>query len=145
MKATFISLFMAIAACGQSELMSVAYLEGNWKLENKEQYEIWNTSEANKLEGYGYRMKGKEKVIIETLSIEEINGTLVYKATVPDQNEGATVPFTLNKHIKDSLSFENFSHDFPKRIIYKRLNTSEIQVYVLGENDRGFNYKLIRQ
>ena len=145
MKVLLMVFFISLAACGQSNLQSINYLEGIWKLEHKEQFEVWIKTETGGLEGYGYRMKREEKSITETLSIEEINGVLVYMATVPDQNNGATVPFTLNEGISDSLSFENLSHDFPKRIIYKKINASEIRVYVLGADNRGFNYILIRQ
>jgi hypothetical protein len=147
MKSTLIllSFIISLSSCVQSNFESINFLEGIWKVENKDQYEVWNKTEAGIFEGYVYKIKDDIKTITETLSISIINREIVYKATVPNQNRGATVPFTLNKTIKDSLSFENLTHDFPKRIIYKKLNEAEIQVYVLGENNQGFGYKMVRQ
>ncbi len=139
------SFIITLSSCGQSNLKSASFLEGIWKVENRDQYEVWNKTETDILEGYVYKIKDNKKITTETLSISIINRETVYKATLPNQNEGATIPFTLNKTIKDSLSFENFTHDFPKRIIYKKLNVQEIQVYVLGENNQGFNYKMVKQ
>ena len=74
------SFFISLVSCAQSNLKSINYLEGIWKVENKQQYEVWNKTKTGGLEGYGYRIKADEKLITETLSIEEINGGLVYKA-----------------------------------------------------------------
>lgn len=70
---------------------------------------------------------------------------VIYEATVPDQNEGKAIPFTLNNDIKEYLSFENIEHDFPKKIQYKRINEDEIEVTVLGDEGKGFTYKQLKQ
>ncbi len=135
-------MLIVFTSCGQSK---IAFIEGTWKVENKEQYEVWNKIDSKTYEGYGYKLKDGQKKRTEVLSISEIQGNLTYEATVPSQNEGATIPFVHNESVTDAISFENLTHDFPKKIIYKQLNDVEIQVQVLGDNDQGFSYKIIKQ
>ena len=114
-------------------------------MEGKEQYENWELSNNKELIGYSYKLKDGQKLITETLSIKILESTIILEATVPDQNEGKTIPFTLNNEIKDYLSFENIDHDFPKKIQYKRINENEIEVTVLGDEGKGFSYKQLKQ
>ncbi len=65
--------------------------------------------------------------------------------TVFNQNDGKGIPFTLKSLEKNLFSFENPQHDFPKKIQYKILNSNELYVSVLGEKDKGFSYKLMKQ
>lgn len=114
-------------------------------MEGKEQYENWELSNKKELIGYSYKLKDSQKIITETLSIKILEHIVIFEATVPDQNEGKTIPFTLNNEITDYLSFENIDHDFPKKIQYKSINENEIEVTVLGDKDEGFSYKQRKQ
>ena len=67
------------------------------------------------------------------------NNTIVYLATVTDQNEGSRVGFVLNEAIDSCFSFENIEHDFPKKIQYKKISDQELHINVLGEDDKGFS------
>lgn len=118
---------------------------GSWKMEGKEVYEVWESGKNNELIGYSYKINDDQKIILETLSIKVIDNNFIYEATVTDQNEGKTIPFTLNIEIKEYLSFENMDHDFPKKIQYKRMNENEIVVTVLGDEGKGFSYKQLKQ
>ena len=97
------SFIITLSSCGQSNLKSASFLEGIWKVENRDQYEVWNKTETGILEGYAYKIKEDIKTTTETLSVSKINGEIVYKATVPNQNKGATVPFTWTT--SDMLAF----------------------------------------
>lgn len=118
---------------------------GTWKMEGKEQYEVWESSQNNGLIGYSYKLNDNQKTITETLTVKIIENNIIYEATVPNQNEGKTIPFTLNNEIKEYLSFENITHDFPKKIQYKRLNDDVIEVTVIGDQGKGFSYKQQKQ
>ncbi|MFT5166336.1 MAG: hypothetical protein ACI8P3_001567 [Saprospiraceae bacterium] len=41
-----------------------------------------------------------------------------------------------------TYSFENPAHDFPEKIIYQFLSTTQFFVQVLGEKDKGFSFKM---
>jgi hypothetical protein len=132
-------------SCSENKLSSVDFIIGTWKMEGKEQYENWELSNDKELIGYSYKFNDNQKIITETLSIKIIENNIIYEATVPDQNEGNTIPFTLNNGIKEYLSFENIEHDFPKKIQYKRIADDEIEVTVLGDEGKGFSYKQLKQ
>lgn len=140
-----LSIFFLIIACPENRLHKVDFLTGTWKIVGKEQYEVWEIAKNKQLSGYSYKLVENEKVITETLSIKTTGNNLIYEATVPDQNEGKTIQFTLNKEIKAYLSFENLEHDFPKKIQYKRINDNEIEVTVSGGEGEGFSYRQIKQ
>ncbi len=139
------SIFLLLFACREKQGLQLDLLAGTWKRANKEQYEVWEKAGAQALKGYSYRMKAGEKVITETLTIRRVDGQLVYEATVPDQNEGRTIRFTLNPAVDSLLSFENAQHDFPKKIQYKKLDEHRLEVRVSGDNDEGFSYIQVRQ
>lgn len=140
---SILCLSFCFSCTGQSK-PEIDFLIGEWKRENKEQYEVWEKSDEG-LKGYAYKIKEGEKIILETLSIKVHRGQTTYEATVPDQNDGASVPFTLNPEIRDYLSFENIMHDFPKKISYKKIKENEIQVEVKGNPGEGFSFVQYRQ
>lgn len=124
---------------------AVYFLIGTWKIDGKEQFESWEKDSNNELIGYSYKVNENQKNILETISIKMINNQMIYEATVPNQNEGQTIQFVQNHEIEAYFSFENLNHDFPKKIQYHKISEDEIKINVLGEDDSGFSYMLIRQ
>src|SRR5690606_13301115 len=117
---------------------------GTWKMDGKNTYEHW-TKDANVLVGESFKVKDDVKYVSETLRIEQVDNNIVYTATVMGQNEGKAIAFTLNLEVTDKLSFENTTHDFPKKIRYTKLTDGELFVEVLGDNDEGFSFKMQKQ
>ncbi|MCF7560531.1 DUF6265 family protein [Sabulilitoribacter multivorans] len=133
------------SGCSQNaSLHEVEFLIGTWKIENKESYESWEKKD-DKLVGHSYKLKNGEKVISEDIDIKIIENQIIYTPTVFNQNQGKGIPFKLKTFENNLFSFENPEHDFPKKVQYKVLSDSELYVSVLGENDKGFSYKLIKQ
>lgn len=142
---TTICILCLLCACSENKLSRADFMVGTWKMEGKEQYEVWESGINNELTGYSYKYSDSQKIITESLSIKILEKTVIFEATVPDQNQGKTIPFTLNNEIEDYLSFENLDHDFPKKIQYKRINENEIEVTVLGNEGKGFSYRQLKQ
>jgi len=140
-----ICALLLLISCSGNEGSEFDFMVGTWKMEGKEQYEVWDKNEDIDLVGYSYKLNNNEKTITETLTIKRVEGQIIYEATVPDQNEGRTVPFTLNTNIKSYLSFENDNHDFPKKIQYKKIGDGEIEVTVSGDEGEGFSFIQIKQ
>ncbi len=138
-------LILLLLSCSDSPSFKMDFLAGTWKVDGRDTYEEWKKTGPKRLEGYGYKVQGDSQRVFETLVIREVDGQLVYEATVPDQNEGRTIGFTLNPAHKEIYSFENPDHDFPKKIQYKLLAQDTLLVTVLGENDSGFRLTLVRQ
>lgn len=138
-------LFSHTGCMAQEDLKDLDVLSGTWKIENKATYESWIKISKTKFEGKSYKLNGTEEQITENLSIQFIEDKWVYNATVKNQNQGNTISFVLNLNIKELFSFENLEHDFPKKIQYKVITNDKLLVNVLGEDDKGFSYYLIKQ
>jgi hypothetical protein len=126
-------------------LNDLSFLAGIWKIENKQKYETWSLLSDKSLTGNAHSEKDGEKKISEYFTIQIKEGKIVYSATVPKQNQGKTIDFTLNNSVINKFSFENLDHDFPKKIQYKKLDENTIWVEVLGNGDKGFSFKMLKQ
>lgn len=141
---SFITLLLIFIGFQNSQINTLQFLTGRWKVQNKENYETW-AMKGGALEGNSYKIRNGNKQIDEHLSIQ-INGEkIIYTAKVLNQNNAQPIAFVLNKAIKDKFSFENAAHDFPKKIQYTKQNDSTLFVAVLGDNDKGFSYTMIKQ
>lgn len=121
-----------------------AFLEGTWKMENKETYEHWDILNDHALKGFSYKLKDGQIHISEYLDIATNGNKVTYTATVIKQNQGKAIDFELNR--ADSIFvFTNPDHDFPKEIVYQRLSDNEIFVKVSDGGQKGFSYKMLRQ
>jgi hypothetical protein len=120
------------------------FLQGTWKMENKEIYEHWDKLNENKLKGFSYKLNNGQMVISEYLDITKADNEVIYSATVLKQNQGKEVNFKLTK-TDSTFTFENPNHDFPKKIVYQKLNDTEIFVTVSDGKQKGFAYRLKKQ
>jgi hypothetical protein len=137
-------LLTILAACNSSS-SRLDFLEGTWMNEDNNQFEVWEKLSKISYSGYAYTLEDGNKKISERLLIKIKEGETILEATVPDQNKGNTITFTLNPEIDSILSFENPTHDFPKKIQYKKINENNIEVKVIGKNDEGFSFIMKRQ
>jgi K+/H+ antiporter YhaU regulatory subunit KhtT len=138
-------LVLFIATFQTSQIDDLQFLAGTWKVANKENYETWVLKEKGQLEGSSYKIRNNNKQVDEYLSIKNTGEKIIYTARVLNQNNAQPVEFTLNKMVKGRLSFENMAHDFPQKIQYTKLNDTTVFVAVLGDNGKGFSYKMTRQ
>ncbi len=141
----FLVLLFILSCQNNKRFARLQFLVGTWQVEGKSTFEQWERSGKKKLVGQSYKMTEHKKQVLETLLIEMEDDVIVYKANVPEQNMGQTIPFKFNTTEEKILSFENPDHDFPKKIQYKKIDDSRLWVNVLGENDQGFSYYLIRK
>jgi uncharacterized protein YciI len=120
------------------------FLQGTWKMENKDVYEHWDKLNENKLKGFSYKVKDRQMFISEYLEVTKSNNEVIYTATVLDQNRGKGVNFKLTK-TDSTFTFENPNHDFPKKIVYQKLKEEEIYVQVSDGKQKRFAYKMQKQ
>lgn len=144
MKYILITLILLIAELTFAQSDFPDFLQGTWKTENKEIYEHWDKLNDNTLKGFSYKLIDGQMTISEYLDISRDNKDITYTATVLSQNQGKGIDFKLYK--KDStFTFENPNHDFPKRIVYQKLNDTELFVQVSDGSQKGFAYKMQKQ
>lgn len=113
-----------------------SYLEGEWHAINGNVVEVWEQVSADRMSGFSY--KETRDNVLETLEIVREDGEISYKATVPTQNDGKTIPFKLVSKKGKQRVFENPQHDFPQRLIYELIAVDTLHVMVLGANEKGF-------
>jgi hypothetical protein len=138
---------MFLAAPAQQEKVTIAdfaWLAGCWEMSVPERgmtiTEHWMAPAAGTMIGMGRTIRDGKTTGHEFLRIEEREGGLVYIAK-PSQNKEETV-FKLASSSKGEVIFENPTHDFPQRIIYKQSSADELHARVEGERDgqtRGFD------
>ncbi len=141
---SLITLF-TVFSFTQKETNQFNFLQGTWKMEARENYETWEIVNDQELSGSSYQIKGGKKITTEFFTVKESKDKTVYTAIVLNQNDGKPIDFVLNKAVKNKFSFENLDHDFPKKIQYTKLDDKTLFVEVLGDNDQGFSYKMMKQ
>ena len=129
-------------AFGQAEIPD--FLQGTWKMQNKEIYEHWDKLNDKTLKGFSYKLNDGQMNVSEYLEIKQHDNHIVYTASVINQNQGKTVGFKLTK-TDSTFTFQNPNHDFPKKIVYQKLSDTEIFVQVSDGNKKGFAYKMTKQ
>lgn len=70
----------------------------------------------------------------EFLRIAQVDGRWTYLA---QPNGGAVVPFTATNVTADSAEFANPAHDFPRRVIYRRVDADTLHARVDDGSDAG--------
>jgi hypothetical protein len=120
------------------------FLDGTWKSDNSEIYEHWNLLNNKTMKGFSYKIKNGELIVSEYLDISGTGDDVIYTASVINQNLGRGIDFKLIK--SDSVYiFENPNHDFPKRIVYKKLSESDMLVQVSDGDQNSFEYIMKKQ
>jgi len=104
-----------------------SFLAGTWKRINTETYEHWDQLNDRTLKGFAYKKDGDRMIVLEYLEITRQGSSILYTASVPDQNEGKPIDFRL-VNSDGRWVFENRKHDFPKQIIYEQPSEGEITV-----------------
>lgn len=139
---TLVILLLAGPVSAQTEFPG--FLQGTWKMENKETYEHWDRLNENTMKGFSYTLKDGKIVVSEYLDLDRKRNEVTYTATVLNQNQGKGISFRLAK-ADSSFVFENPSHDFPKKIVYRKLTDHDVLVQVSGGNRETLSYKMQKQ
>ncbi len=121
-------------------------LQQSWQMKNRKGYliEQWTKVNDSLLTSKSFQITDKDTVMMETVQLKFSGGTITYTPTVPDQNAGKPVTFTLISINEGQYRFENKSHDYPQQIIYQ---PGEKTLYVITralndppEKERHFNF-----
>ena len=149
MKTTSIILFLAsILALTQHDPIDKAFwLIGTWERQSKRgaRYETWHRDAAGYLQGMGFAASNGDTTKLEGLRLFHEDGVLVYAADVAENAREVLFPTTMQN---DSVFvFENLDHDYPKRIVYRRVGMDSLEVYTeaatVGEKRIWFRFSRI--
>ena len=117
-----------------SQINKASWLIGSWQnvSGNETSTEIWEKKNDSTFVAKSFVTVNKDTVFSETISIEQRGNALFYIPTVKEQNQGQAVEFVLIDSNKDQLEFENLKHDFPQKIIYKKITNDSILATISG-------------
>ena len=116
-------------------IADVAWVGGTWLSEptaagGSATEERWTPAAGGAMIGTSRTMRGTSMTAYEFLCIVERDGSLVYNA-MPNGRAPAT-EFVLTSFSKDSATFENPSHDYPKAITYTRRADGALETAISG-------------
>ena len=106
--------------------------------------EHWMAPDGGTMIGMNRTVRGNETVAYELVRIVETGAeSLAYIASPSGQ---ATTRFDLVRAGDDELVFENLAHDFPQRILYRRLDRDRIVARIEDESGaRAVDFPLHRK
>jgi len=128
-------LMLLISGCKPGKLDSLGWILGNWYLDTPEGRitEAWQKSSDTLYTGYSLMISPKgDTLFSEKIKLVLHGDVLWYIPTVSNQNGGMEVPFKEKSSSATEIVFENAQHDFPQRIIYRKLSADAVQARIEG-------------
>ncbi|UXI66866.1 DUF6265 family protein [Tahibacter amnicola] len=107
-----------------------AWLAGHWRtIDGKRTTdEVWLAPADGLMTGMS-RSSGDGKPFFEFIRIHRRDAVLVYSA---QPGGGSPTDFPLKSADADQYTFENPAHDFPQRIIYRRVDATHVTARIEG-------------
>jgi hypothetical protein len=122
-----------LAGCWEGTMASGAVYE-----------EVWLPPRGGTLAGVARMTRGGRTFSIESMTIVDDDGTLVYLARPAGQAE---TPFRAVEVSSTAAVFENPDHDFPQRIVYRHTSPDSLHARiegVRGGEPRSLDFPLAR-
>jgi len=137
-----------IAQTSSTALSDLGWLAGCWETKNESRglliTEMWMKPAGDAMVGVGRTLKNGKLADYEFLRILNDAGTISYISR-PSANKEDTA-FKLVRYSATELVFENPTHDFPQRIIYK-LSGAKLTARIEGTREgktRGVDFPYTR-
>jgi hypothetical protein len=143
---TLLLTFTTTAASAAS-VADLEWLSGCWASDSGEvgSGEVWTRPAGGTLFGLSRTIKNGKTVAHEFMQIREIEpGQLAFIARPSGQTEAT---FKLVRSTKNELVFENPTHDFPQRVIYRLDSAQRLMGRVEGKSngrEQAFDYPMRR-
>jgi len=137
---SFCFFVMTSALFGQQSEFS--WLVGTWQ-ENENSFEAWK-NEGSFLSGSSYKIdKDGNETVTEEIKLIKKGHDFYY---VPDiAGPQSPIEFKITSFDKNSFTAENLNHDFPKKIIYKKINEQQLEATISGGGKSiSYTFKKVR-
>ncbi|TDO27143.1 DUF6265 family protein [Sediminibacterium goheungense] len=118
-----VCIFMGSQVAAQ-QTKPLQWMLGVWKISTPQGMviEIWEQKDDSTLKGRSVFVKpNKDTLPQENIEMAFRNGEWYYIPTVANQNEGKPVSFKVIFLRANEFVSENPAHDFPQRIVYRRI------------------------
>jgi hypothetical protein len=117
------------------KLEKMNWLIGQWENKSPEGLltETWTKENDSTFSGQTYFIKNeKDTVHSESIVLTQVNDELIYSPTIKGENNDEPVDFKLNSDVENSFTFENLKHDYPQKIVYKKVNDNSLLATISG-------------
>ena len=144
---TLLSVF-ALVPAHSGQLDSLSWLAGCWGNPKGEpgSGEYWQPLAGKTMLGVGRTVRNGRTVEYEFLRLhEDEQGRAVYTAVPSRQKETSFVATEVGAGV---ATFENATHDFPQRVIYRKTNEDSLVVRIEGERQgkqRSIEFQFVRE
>lgn len=117
------------------KLEKMTWLLGSWeqKLPDGTLVEIWEKQNDSTYNGRSYFIKGKDTIHTESIVLNQVKEQLFYIPTVTGQNNDEPVTFKLTSNTENVFTFENSAHDYPQKIMYKKVASDRLIAVTSGK------------
>ena len=117
------------------KLEKVIWLLGNWEqiLSNGTVTESWKQVNDSIYRGTTFFIKNNDTIHKENIVLTQKKETLLYTTTVDGQNNDQPVAFNLTSAVQNTFSFENLNHDYPQKIVYKKISDTHFLITISGK------------
>lgn len=132
------ALCAILASCNNKtypELDKAKWLLGNWEhiIPEGRFTESWEEENDSVYAGKSFFITAaKDTTFAEYIQLTEDDGKLKYIVSVKGQNGEEPVAFTLTQASDRQLVFENPQHDFPDKIIYRKISADSVVAEISG-------------
>lgn len=140
-KPLLIGTVLILASCQDKsenkyeKLEKMTWLIGQWENKSPEGLltETWTKDNDSTFSGQTYFIKNeKDTLHSESNVLTQTKEALIYRPTVKGQNNDQPVDFKLTSDLENSFTFENPKHDYPQKIVYKKLNDKSLVATISG-------------
>jgi hypothetical protein len=143
MKKIIISLgILAMISCQNhsdkqfEKIEKLNWLIGQWENTTPEGYltETWTKTNDSTFSGQTYFIINKKDTVHnESVVLTQLNDELIYRHTVKGQNNDEPVEFKLTSEAENNFAFDNPKHDYPQKVVYKKVNEKSLVVIISGK------------
>lgn len=118
------------------KLEKMSWLVGEWenKMPDGILTETWTKSNDSTFTGKTLFIKDKDTLHSEEIVLTQKGETLLYIPTVKGQNDNKPVEFKMSEtKTENEFAFENLKHDYPQKIVYKKVNETNLVATISGK------------
>ena len=133
----FLAVFI-IYSCkkidANSKLEKASYFIGEWENVTPEANfkEIWKQENDSTYLASSFITIKKDTVFFENIVLQQKNDSLFYTVSIKGENKEKAVSFYMTSNENENLTFENPKHDYPNKIVYKKINNDSLVATIYG-------------
>jgi hypothetical protein len=116
----------------------MSWLVGEWenKMPEGDLTETWKKLNDSTYTAKTFFIKGKDTLHSEDIVLIQKGNHLLYVPTVKGQNDNKPVEFKMiemEDGKENEFQFENPAHDYPQKIVYKKVNDTSLIATISGK------------